>query len=442
MQRLTWSGVALHAGPLPGYPASHGCIRLPHGFSKKLFGMTSMGTRVIVTRDPVAPRPIAHEHLFAAFPPEATPEANAAVTVAETSPIPDTASSVSSVLGVSSAAAAETSDALTTIAPDAISRRAAYHARLRREADARAAETRAAEAEEAAASAILSERQKEAAEARATLTAARQEAATRAKELEDLEQAKARVDRELAELQKPEEPAPAKRNRKRKAKKPMDPAVREARILELNDELKDYPAQAEAARAALAAATAAREPAETAAKEAEAKRTAAMNVLAAAHARLSRARAAEATAQRKEAQRHLPVSVFVSRAKQRLYVRQGYEDIFDVEIALDRPDAPIGTHVFTALAYTPEKTAMTWSVTSVPHNPSRKKSKKAKAATADAAVSPARQTAAAALDRLTIPEEARVQIEDVIKPGSSLVISDLPIGNETGAYTDFIVPIR
>ena len=50
MQRLTWQGVALHAGHVPGYPASHGCIRLPKGFAKKLYGMTNYGTRVVVTK--------------------------------------------------------------------------------------------------------------------------------------------------------------------------------------------------------------------------------------------------------------------------------------------------------------------------------------------------------------------------------------------------------
>ena len=45
MQRLTWQGIALHAGNLPGYPASHGCIRLPYEFSKKLYGVTAMGGR-------------------------------------------------------------------------------------------------------------------------------------------------------------------------------------------------------------------------------------------------------------------------------------------------------------------------------------------------------------------------------------------------------------
>jgi lipoprotein-anchoring transpeptidase ErfK/SrfK len=50
MQRLTWSGIALHAGHVPGYPASHGCIRLPRSFAKKLYGMTNHATVVTVTR--------------------------------------------------------------------------------------------------------------------------------------------------------------------------------------------------------------------------------------------------------------------------------------------------------------------------------------------------------------------------------------------------------
>ena len=53
MQRLTWKGVALHAGKLPGYPASHGCIRLPIKFSELLFGATKLGMTVVITSIPV-----------------------------------------------------------------------------------------------------------------------------------------------------------------------------------------------------------------------------------------------------------------------------------------------------------------------------------------------------------------------------------------------------
>ncbi len=63
MQRLTWSGIALHEGRLPGYPASHGCIRLPRSFAKDLFGMTDRGMHVVVTRDAAQPDLIRHDIL-------------------------------------------------------------------------------------------------------------------------------------------------------------------------------------------------------------------------------------------------------------------------------------------------------------------------------------------------------------------------------------------
>jgi hypothetical protein len=56
MERLTWYGVALHAGQLPGYPASHGCIRLPRGFAELLYGVTSLGMTVVITNRATTPR--------------------------------------------------------------------------------------------------------------------------------------------------------------------------------------------------------------------------------------------------------------------------------------------------------------------------------------------------------------------------------------------------
>src|SRR5215471_19021106 len=68
MQRLTWSGIALHAGHLPGYPASHGCIRLTNDFAIRLWHLTRRGTRVIIARDDVRPVEIANSHLFVSKP--------------------------------------------------------------------------------------------------------------------------------------------------------------------------------------------------------------------------------------------------------------------------------------------------------------------------------------------------------------------------------------
>jgi hypothetical protein len=64
MQRITWSGIALHGGALPGYPASHGCVRMPFDFAARLFDATAMGMRVIVAPTDVAPVEITHEALF------------------------------------------------------------------------------------------------------------------------------------------------------------------------------------------------------------------------------------------------------------------------------------------------------------------------------------------------------------------------------------------
>ena len=52
MQRLTWDGIAIHAGINPGFPNSHGCIRVPAAFARKLFEATALGTTVMVTDQP------------------------------------------------------------------------------------------------------------------------------------------------------------------------------------------------------------------------------------------------------------------------------------------------------------------------------------------------------------------------------------------------------
>src|SRR5437899_4485945 len=60
MQRITWSGVAIHAGVLPGYPASHGCIRMPMAFAVKMWNWTRMGARVVITPGEITPASFSH----------------------------------------------------------------------------------------------------------------------------------------------------------------------------------------------------------------------------------------------------------------------------------------------------------------------------------------------------------------------------------------------
>ncbi|MEO7916059.1 MAG: L,D-transpeptidase [Dokdonella sp.] len=71
MQRLTWDGIAMHAGKLPGYPASHGCIRLPLAFAKLLFGITKLGLTVVITDNALAPEIVPSPSLLEAAPVDA-----------------------------------------------------------------------------------------------------------------------------------------------------------------------------------------------------------------------------------------------------------------------------------------------------------------------------------------------------------------------------------
>jgi hypothetical protein len=78
MQRITWSGIALHAGVVPGYPASHGCIRLTNSFAIRLWHLTKRGTRVIIAHDDVQPVEITNPHLFKPKAASGTAESRAA----------------------------------------------------------------------------------------------------------------------------------------------------------------------------------------------------------------------------------------------------------------------------------------------------------------------------------------------------------------------------
>src|SRR6516225_2765958 len=91
MQRITWNGIALHGGPLPGYAASHGCVRMPYGIAEKLFDKTRIGMRVIISPNDAAPVEFFHPALFvpnaeavAAAPARAEPLVREAAEAAKT----------------------------------------------------------------------------------------------------------------------------------------------------------------------------------------------------------------------------------------------------------------------------------------------------------------------------------------------------------------------
>src|ERR1700675_1251228 len=83
MQRITWSGIALHGGPLPGYAASHGCIRMPYDFAARLFDATRLGMRVIVAPSDVAPVEIAYPALVSPKADDGSPAAALAAAAQE-----------------------------------------------------------------------------------------------------------------------------------------------------------------------------------------------------------------------------------------------------------------------------------------------------------------------------------------------------------------------
>ncbi|ABD88948.1 L,D-transpeptidase [Rhodopseudomonas palustris] len=326
MQRITWNGIALHGGPLPGYAASHGCVRMPYDFAEKLFDKTNIGMRVIVAPNDAAPVSFAHPALF-------TPKAEALAT-----------------------------------------------------APARA-EMLSREAAEASATAEA---------AKKANAAASRDASALAAALRKLEKAKARADAQLKAADK----ALAA------ATEPNRPRLDERQQIAAQN-AADAAAQLDAARA-----------------DAETKRAAALAAKDAAKS----AAAAKATAvtAANEAKLALePVSIYISRATQTLYVRRNTHkpwpdggEVFDasieIPISIRDPDRPIGTHVFTAMAR--DESGLRWSAVTIDHGDDAK----------------------AALDRISFPQDELARIGVTAMPRSSIVVSDEPLSKETNYRTEFV----
>ena len=145
----------------------------------------------------------------------------------------------------------------------------------------------------------------------------------------------------------------------------------------------------------------------------------------------------------KDAARKLsPVSVFISRTTQRLYVRQSREPLFDTPVDIADPDRPFGTHVFTALSVTGAKTGLRWNVVSMygaPNGPAPQGGKLGDRVRHAAAAPSDLSAAKNALDRITIPKEVIDRISELIAPGSALIVSDEGLSRETGQATEFII---
>jgi L,D-transpeptidase catalytic domain len=315
MQRITWSGVAMHEGESIGHRASHGCIRMPHDFAVRLYRLTKLGTRVVIANSELKPTEFADPHLFVhkEIPPEvaASPPPNG---IEPTSAKP------------AEFAAHASTPAPAPPAPSGVS------------------------SPSTAAPAISGEQKTE-------------------------------------------------------ATRPPDPpgggdATIQAQTTQPEDAAKELT------------------------KVAIAKKT--------------------------------PISIFISRKRQRLYIRQDFEPLFDTPIVTAQPEAPFGTHVFTALEFTgADRATMRWNVVSLPgeapksahyveerprygkHGRSRRREIED-----ETTASPPPSSPAQALARIEIPPEVIEAISQMILPGSSLIVSDQALGDETGEGTDFIVVTR
>ena len=145
MHRLTWSGIALHGGPLPGYAASHGCVRLPYGFASHLFDVTKVGMRVIISPGDVAPVEIAHPALPQSKPVSADPAAALAAQAADAAGKANQAKRAAEIASWAAAQAAAPVHAAETLKQKAETQLAAVD---REDAKAQAAEAKAAAAAE------------------------------------------------------------------------------------------------------------------------------------------------------------------------------------------------------------------------------------------------------------------------------------------------------
>ena len=147
-----------------------------------------------------------------------------------------------------------------------------------------------------------------------------------------------------------------------------------------------------------------------------------------------------------------PISVYISRKLGKLFVRKGFTEVFETPVTIANPDEPLGTHVFTALEGHQDGT-MRWNVASLATDRIVKPGKYQMTYTrrgeklrvelappVHEALPPGDPNAA--LERITVPQEALARINELMTPGASLIISDLGMSHETGKGTDFIVLTR
>jgi L,D-transpeptidase catalytic domain len=387
MQRITWSGVAMHAGVLPGYPASHGCIRLTHNFASELWGMTRMGVRVIVAPEDAQAVEFAHATLPT---PTLTP-----------APIASAEPAKSALVTVSAndrpSAAADGTPSTKLLNP--LERAKAARAQIVAEAPAKAKAAKEAVAASAA----------RAAEANKAIAAVRDAEAAAAA-------AQGKLDAAIKAVEAAKTPE----------------AIEHAKSAQA-----DAAAKLEEARK-IAAEAGALEAAKT--QEAFAAARAAWDAEKESDAATAVIRAGERSTE--------PISVFISKKTGRVYIRQAWTPIHEAPVTFKDPELPLGTHVYVAMEPIEDGKIMRWmSVSlapSLPGTESRSRTRRGERAEAQPAAQPRRprETAASVLERFELPPATKAFISDRLWAGASIIVSDQGISHETGKYTDFIVLSR
>ena len=420
MQRITWSGVAMHEGVLPGYPASHGCIRMPGAFAVKMFSWTKRGARVIVVPGEISiddfshPKLIAHmldEQKFAGLTPAGVAPHEATLIGKADDFKPD----------LKLATLADASGSNLTLTRTTVGEKT--------ESDARnIAEDQISQAPTESKPAAIEAQPGQTIAANDASAQPTEEMASPQTVEQTIDHAAAMVEPAPVQLDTPQlanDNAPATETTATATPKPAEPA-----------------------------ATPAAPKPELAATPPEAKPTPSSATTVSTPATSSPTQSVSAPATDPNdiptvigPKRTGHIAVFISRKDRRLYVRQNFEPVFDVPVTITDPDKPFGTFVFTARGDKGDTTALHWSVVAMPYSVKKTLAmpahlgKKAKSIV-ETALAPPPSTAADALDRITVPDWALQRVAEAIKPGGSLIISDHGLGDETGEGTDFIVPLR
>ncbi len=400
MQRITWSGVAMHAGVLPGYPASHGCIRMPMAFAVKMWGWTKMGARVVVTPGEMTPASFSHPLLAtqktapqAEAPPAATTDKatdagatiNPAISGFElrstvghnegAKPViaePPASTALRDKTHTADAGSALSPNKATLSQPDVVP--SAGDTALRHEVG----ETSSADATSKTEKSAIAEGAEIAPAGDKPVEAQSSENAT-------------------AEIKAPEIDA----SEGIKAAADVNTSVPDVK----RDTYLPDPDKSTASKP---------DPAIAAPKRAG------------------------------------QIAVLISRKDSKLYVRQNFASLFEVPVTIAPSDRPLGTHVFTAQV--DKDNALHWSVVSLPvtvryvergDGDARVFRKRKMTGAVEIKTLPMPDSPAEALDRLTIPADAMARIAEALSTGSSIIVSDQGIAaGETGEGTDFIVSLR